>query len=203
MTALTRIVAPTIWPVSLQTAKDHARIEYHEDDELIELYIKQVTALCESRTQRALLTQTWELSLDAFPCARGWVNGTRAYEIRLPNPPLASVTSIKYDDGDNVEQTLATTEYVVDSASEPGRVIPAYGKTWPSVYPEPNSVRIRYVCGYASAASVPVELRSWILARIATFTAFREQISERQTVELPRDYVDGLLDPYRVYCDVP
>jgi uncharacterized phiE125 gp8 family phage protein len=77
MSALTLITPPSGLVVSVQTAKDHARIEYHEDDELIELYIAQVTALAEARMGRAILRQTWELTLDAldeestFTVARG------------------------------------------------------------------------------------------------------------------------------------
>jgi uncharacterized phiE125 gp8 family phage protein len=204
VSALTLITAPTLKPITVQQAKDHARVEYHEDDELIDIYLDQVVALAEQRMGRAIMTQTWELTLDRFPLlGRDNECSLRAYEIRLPNPPLVSVTSIKYDDSDGVEQTLSTASYDVDSRSEPGRVSPALGYSWPSTYSKVNAVRIRYVCGWATPASVPAPIRSWLMARIATFHAFREQMAERQTIALPHDFVDGLLDPYRVYVDVP
>jgi hypothetical protein len=101
-----------------------------------------------------------------------------------------------------VEQTLPAADYWVDAVSEPGRVLPAYGCSWPSTYSMPNAVRISYTCGWASADAVPAPIRSWVLARIATFSAWREQAAERPVVALPHDFVDGLLDPYRVWCPV-
>src|ERR1051325_1611605 len=56
------------------------------DPELLTL-ISEARDLVETLLNRALLQQTWRLTLDAFPCSD---------VLRLPRPSLISVTSVKY-----------------------------------------------------------------------------------------------------------
>src|SRR3954471_23227089 len=101
---LKQTVAPAIEPVTLQEAKDFARVDGLEDDGLIASLIVTARQLAELATRRALITQTWVLKADAFPRARGnggWRFARRNApddSIRLPLPPLQSVTSIRYVD---------------------------------------------------------------------------------------------------------
>lgn len=185
---LTLITAPSGYPVRMDEARMQARLDTADEDALLEIYLAQLVEAAQHRTGRALLTQTWELTLDAFP----------DWEISVPLPPLQAVVSIKYDDTAGVEQTLASADYKVDTASAPGRIVPAYGKSWPSTLDQIAAVRVRFTAGYGAAETVPAAIRHWILARLATYAAFREQLAERQTLELPRDFTDGLLDPYRI-----
>src|SRR5262245_51885551 len=119
--ALRLISGPTVEPITLTEAKAHLRVDHTADDTLIAMYIAAARTDCEEWTARAFVAQTWELVLDEFPDD----------EILLPRPPLQSVESIKYDDADGLEQTLATTEYAVDDASQPGWVVPVT-TGWPS-----------------------------------------------------------------------
>ncbi len=104
---------------------------------------------------RALRPQTWEYRLAEFPYCDGYSRRYefpyRSEEIRLPYPTLTSVTSIKYDDANGDEQTLVEgTDYNVMGVNgfSYGSVTPCYNKSWPSARRTPESVRIRYVCGY-------------------------------------------------------
>lgn len=152
---------------------------------------------CENWTARAFVTQTWELVLDAFPTA----------EILIPRPPLQSVTSIKYDDGAGVEQTLGTLLYAVDSVSQPGWVVPA-SSGWPTgVWDGINSVRIRYVAGYDPGTSSPVDLaenvpgdlKAAILLYLGQLYDQREDVVVGTIVnKLPSGNVDFLLRNHRV-----
>jgi len=194
--ALRLITAPTIEPVSLTEAKAHLRVDDSDSDTLISLYISAARQDCEEWTARAFVTQTWELVLDEFPTD----------EILIPRPPLQSITSIKYDDGDGVEQTLATTEYTVDTASEPGWVVPVT-TGWPtSTFEGINSVRIRYVAGYISTDSpadltehVPFAIKAALLLQIGRYYQNREDVVVGvNAVKLPIGTVENLLRPYRV-----
>lgn len=125
---------------------------------------------CELATGRALLTQTWELVLDAFPAASC---------IELPKPPLQSVTSITYSDTAGDSQTLAASEYVVTTPAGPraarGRIGLAFGSQWPSTRGEIGDVVIRFVCGYGdAAANVPELLVSAMLLDGGTLYENRE-----------------------------
>ncbi len=87
----------------------------------------------------ALMTQTWVLQLDRFP----------PYEIELPKQPLGSFTSISYVDTAGDSQTLAAaTDYTSDGTSIPGRVVPAFSKSWPATRGHILDVTIGFDAGY-------------------------------------------------------
>lgn len=194
--ALRLITAPTVEPLTLAEAKAHLRVDHTDDDSLIAIYLAAARADCEEWTARAFVTQTWELVLDEFPDD----------EIQIPRPPLQSVESIKYDDGDGVEQTLATTEYTVDTTSQPGWVVPVT-TGWPtSTFEGINSVRIRFVAGYLNAdspndltANIPSSIKAAILLQLGRLYENREDVVVGTTVNrLPIGTTEYLLRPYRV-----
>lgn len=187
--ALIRITAPAVEPLTLAEAKLHCRVDGSDEDALITALIVAAREQAEHETGRALVTQTWELVHDAFP---------EAFVLR--RAPIQSVTSLKYlDSADGTEQTLDPADYLLDKDSEPGYVVPAYGKAWPATWPVPNAVRVRYVCGYGLAAAVPVAIKQWMLLAIGTMYAERETIIAGQAASLPDRFWAGLLDPYRLY----
>jgi uncharacterized phiE125 gp8 family phage protein len=119
------------------------------EDTLITSLIKSARQWVEKYLNRQLITATWYLYLDAFPAVD---------YIRLPLPPLQSVTAITYTDTDGTAHTLAATEYDVDTYDQwAPKVSLKYGKSWPSTTLRPyNGVCVEFVCGYgATAISVP------------------------------------------------
>lgn len=148
--SLKLITAPTFEPVTLAEAKSHCRVDTSDDDTLLEGLIKATRQYLDGQTgwlNRALCTQTWDLYLDAFPSA----------EIRIPLPPLQSVTHVKYDDVNGVEQTVSSTDYDVDKVDglSPGYVVPASSFSWPTTYDAINAVRVRFVAGWATDGGSP------------------------------------------------
>ena len=179
------VTAPAAEPVSLADAKAHLRVDGTDEDTAITLAIKRAREEAETRLGRALIDQTWTLYLDWFP-ADG--------EIEIPFPPLGSVSTVKYVDTDGVLQTLATSEYVVDTSGEKGRVYLDWEKSWPSIRVEPNAVRVEFVAGYGAADSdVPAKFRAWILTRIGDHYAHREGLITG-TIATPLKFIDALLD---------
>jgi uncharacterized phiE125 gp8 family phage protein len=195
--AIRLITAPTVEPVTLAEAKAHCRVDHDDDDARISAYIAAARNDCEEWTARAFITQTWELVIDEFP----------TNEIMIPKPPLQSVTSIKYDDGAGVEQTLGITDYEVDAASQPGWIVPVI-TGWPtSLWTGINAVRIRYVAGYDPdtnspidyAANVPPSIKQAMLLQIGEYYDNREDIIVGTVVnKLPVGGVESLLRMYRV-----
>jgi uncharacterized phiE125 gp8 family phage protein len=117
----------------------------------------------------------------------------------LPLPKLQSVQSVSYLDSNGTRQTLANTEYDVITDELVGRLIPAFGKSWPSCREWPGSVQVSYTCGYGAAADVPQSIKAWMLMAIATWYENREALIAGQPVaELPRCFWEGLLDPFWV-----
>jgi uncharacterized phiE125 gp8 family phage protein len=146
------IAAPTTEPVTLDEVKIHLREESTDNDLLIASLITSARERCEHSIGRSIMPQTWEKVIDYFPII----------DISLMWPSLIEVLSIKYLDVVGDQQTLATDQYRVDIDNEPGKVTLSPGASWPSTYPVPNAVRVRYRAGYADAASVPEGIRSWI-----------------------------------------
>lgn len=141
------------------------------DPELVRL-IATATDRMELATQRAGMTQTWDLVLDAFP--------DDDY-IEIPKPPLVpatGITSLKYRDTAGTLQTWAATNYVVEAPAGPrcrrGRLSLAYGVSWPSTYGQAGDVTVRFVCGHATASAVAPMLRQAMLVDIAALYANRE-----------------------------
>jgi uncharacterized phiE125 gp8 family phage protein len=180
------ITQPTEEPVTLAETKLHCKVDGTDDDTLLTALIIAARQQAEHRTGRALCTQTLEVVLDAFPDA-----------VKLPMPPAASVTSVKYLDDAGVEQTLLNTAYSLDKDSQPGWVTPAYATSWPSTYAVPNAVRVRYVAGYGAPAAVPQSIKAWILMAVSTLYVQREgTVLGDSITDVPRDFFAGLLDPY-------
>jgi uncharacterized phiE125 gp8 family phage protein len=195
------ITSPVAEPITLAEAKLHLRVDVSDDDALIGALITSARQAAEHEIGRALMLQTLELSLDSFSQETGNQCDRHTYRIVLPRPPLASVApvvSVKYLDTVGVLQTLDPSAYVIDDHSEPARLMPAYGTSWPSVRCQPNAVLIRYQAGYATAADVPAAIKSWMLLQIGAMYENREAVAAGMTV-MALPFVDRLLDPYRVW----
>lgn len=151
--ALTTITEPAIEPIALADLKNDIRVDSDltADDFLISAHLASARRYIEKVVDRALITQTLELTMDAWP------TGDR---FELPRPPLQSVTSIKYYDTDHAEYTLSSDDYYLDTASSPGRVVLEFGSTWPAVaLRSVNGIIIRFVAGYGDEESdVPEHL---------------------------------------------
>lgn len=182
------IVQPSEEPVSLAQAQDQCSVDDAEFDMLLGIFIAAARKRAEHETGRALCTQTRELVLDAFPAT-----------CCLPGSPIQSLSSVKYIDSAGIEQTLAPEDYILDKDSEPGRLVPAYGKAWPSIRSVPNAVRVRYVCGYGVAADVPDDIKTWMLLAINTLFENRGSMVDGNTIALPDRFWQSFLDPYRLY----
>lgn len=187
--SLDLITAPALEPVSLAEAKLHLKVDHSDEDTLISALIVAARRMAEHQTQRALVTQTWELVLDAFP----------ADEIQLPKPKVLSIVWVKYLDTSGVLRTLDPAAYALDAATLPGYVIPV--DLWPSPYSGANTVRVRFTAGYGpAAADVPADVVAWMLLQVGALYRNREAFAAGYSVaELPNRFVSGLLDAERVY----
>lgn len=183
--------APTEEPVTIFEAKQHLRIDVDDDNTLIGGLIVAARQWCEAFTRRQLCTATWQQFQNAFPRDGG--------PIKLYFPPLASVTYIKYYDGDGTQQTLSTSYYTVDTACEPGRCTLNWGYYWPVTRAIYNAVEIKYVCGYGTAADVPQSIKQAMLLLIANMYEFREPEVSGTIVSKVGFAVESLLTPYRLY----
>lgn len=188
---LRKITDATVEPVSLAEAKAHLRVSDSAQDAYITALITAARTACEERMQRTLIQTDWKLTLDQFPCA-----------IPLRMPRVLSVTSVQYVDVNGATQTLASTEYQVDDQSEPGWIVPAYGKTWPETRDQANALTVIYRCGYGvDATLVPAPIKQWILLQIGAMFENREGVvATPGIVAVDLGFAERLLDTYRLWA---
>jgi hypothetical protein len=184
------ITGPTVEPVSLAEAKQHARIEYPDDDDLVAGLITAARLVCENEIARAFIAQTWETYLDAWPFpaqplgpmyfGSAYIPQVLGYPytpytmMQVDNPDLISVESIQYLDVHGNIQTLDPSQYLIQTGA-PGRMYPAYGVTWPSVRCVPGAITIRYQAGYGPLPSdVPANAQLAIKMMVAELYEQRE-----------------------------
>ena len=195
------ITAPAYEPVTLNECKLNmfGSTTFTADDALISALIKVARQYAENYTRRAFVQRTLELTLPYWPS--GGI-------IELPLPPLQSITHIKYIDTAGATQTVDSADYQVDTYRAPGLVKPVYNETWNATRDDFNAVQVRYVAGYATgspddqssaAENIPDSIKHWIKVRVATLYEHREAVyAGAGASAIPRDFVDGLLDPYVV-----
>lgn len=147
-------------------------------DPMLSALIVTARQQAEQELRRALITQTLDLYLDAFPCGM------------ILLPPLQSVSAITYTDTNGNLLTLAADQYMVDSTSQPARIAPAWATVWPATREQTNAVKVRFVAGYGAASAVPACIKQWMLIKIAEF--------HPGVAAKPSEFTDFLLDSERV-----
>lgn len=195
---LRQVTAPQVEPITLSDVEAQCRVGSLSDESFsVEMFIRAIRQRAEAVTRRALISQQWELSLDAFPKGRD--------PLRLPLPPLQTVDSIIYTDTAGVEITLDPLAYRIVKDT-PAYIIPVYGLSWPVAQSDKAVVKVTFTCGYGPIApetslNVPEAIQQWCLLNVATLYENRESLSVGGRSESILDFTtfaDSLLDDYRV-----
>lgn len=199
--ALKLVSAPAARVLTLEQAYQQLRLDpdfgtsppSRSDDDLILDAIDAAAGDLEGVTGwlgRALITQTWRLSLNAFPDG----------EIMLPLPPLQSVVGVTYLNGDGVEETLTVgTDYRVGDEGTVGYVAPAFGKSWPrGGRQQRGAVAVDFVAGYGDdPADIPGPIRQYLKARTTFYYENRDMVISGTSVT-PTPFYRDSLENFRV-----
>jgi len=189
-------------PLTTAEVKTHLRVDHANDDTYIDTLIVAATDYTETVLSRSLIAGTFDAYLDAFP-----VDDDES--IWLPYPPLISITSIKYYDDLDVEQTWSASEYVIDNdVPYKGHVYPGRTYSWPSARNFHKAVHIEYIAGYADSAASPVdladniprEIKHALLLLIGHWYENREDTAAGIAIETIPTAYDALIASYRVRC---
>lgn len=187
---LTLHTAPTEEPLTLDEAKKQVEVPtaLTDHDQLLNSLIVASRQYVERYLNRQLVTATWNLFLDRFPCGLD--------PILIPYAPLQSITSITYLDGTGATQTWTSSEYRVSTSREPGRVVPAYTYTYPTTRCTTDAVTVRFVAGYGDASAVPTAIKQAMLLLISHWFENRSAVgSVGNEVAFS---LNALLESYRV-----
>lgn len=157
---LFRTSGPSAEPVSLAEARDQCEIAANvtAHDTKLTRYIAAAREQVESDTAYVCLSQTYTVSLHAFPAEDDM-------SIYLPVRPVQSISSITYYDTNNDQQVLSTSVYGLDQSRR--RVFLKYDQEWPSIAEQWNGIVITLVAGYGSSeVNVPRLIKQAILLQV-------------------------------------
>ncbi|WOF43775.1 head-tail connector protein [Sphingopyxis indica] len=183
-------VAPVGEPLTLEAAKRQLRIEPEDVDQ--DAHIGTLIAAARQKVENELgipiLRQTRQTHLFSFPCGAIWLGGGEAIDVQ----------SIKYYDAAGVQQTMLTTDYVVDAVSRPATVMPAPSRAWPSTLCRAGSVQVEWQGGWATAADVPADLVHAMKLLVAHWDQNREAVNVGAVSAEVEQTFTALIDPYRI-----
>lgn len=196
--ALVLVTASTQEPVSRIELKRWAKVD--EDESVYDAELDRVNTAArqriESETGRSLITQTFDQYLDCFPSGD--------CPLELDRSPLVSVSSVRGFATSDITDTggvaMSSSGWYLDTANEPGRLVPASGFTWPSATRLTNAGIVRFTAGYSSGTSgVPSELKLATQALAAYWFEHRgdEALDDATTRQRPLPtHVRAILEDY-------
>ncbi len=183
--ALVITEAPASELLSVEDAKRHLRVMSGDLDDEIASLVRAARDYCERFTQRTLRTTvTRTKTLSQWWCK----------DIKLPWPPLLTVSGITYYDSDNASQTLGTGNYKVETSTDGGgRVIWATNATIPALYAREDAVTITFTAGYASLDSTTAPLPPVALQAMKTKLTELWGAGSENEIKAAKECTDRLL----------
>jgi len=175
---------PTTEPITVEELKTFARIDGTEEDILLQGFIEAARISSENYLARSLISQTITMKMD-------WWSGE---VVKLPRPPLISITAVETLDEDDTATAYAASNYYAITTADPGQLIIRQGKTFPlNTERDHGGYQIRFIAGYGTSLSdVPKSIRTGLLL-------WATEIYENRVVSTePPPEARTLFDMYRV-----
>lgn len=181
------LTAPAVEPVALADMKAFLRVETGDDDNVITPLIAGSRVHVEAQTRRALITQSWRLSRDAWP---------EDGRLKVLPAPLQSLTAARVYDQDGTASNVDTQAFVPDRGASALVFAP-----WALPVPGRRAagIELDVTVGYGDNASdVPEPLRQAIRLLVAHWYENRGLVGHGTAgAPLPQT-VAALLAPYRM-----
>ena len=173
---------PTTEPLTLSEVKNHLRIDGSYDDALLNSCITSARMYFESMCEISIASQELLLALDSFDDI-----------IYLPRGPVQSIEDISYADLQNNQEIL--DDWIEDLVSNPARITPAFGQSWPDTAEVVNAVQVSYTAGYTTPSMVPKLLKSGMLFYVAHLYENRSAVTDGDLKEVPMA-VESIIHQY-------
>ena len=169
-------------------AKDFLKVDTTADDTLIDSLIKAATQSCQ------IFTNRYFLSTIVTQYSDKWDGIYTLYK-----SPVFGINHIKYFDSNDTEQTLASSNYILDNVSQPARIGIAVNGTLPDLADRINAVHVEYKVGYGTTSDfVPEGIKQAVLITIGNWYENRQTvITGRTATELPLSS-QYLLEQYKI-----
>lgn len=186
-------IEPTTEPITTAEAKAHLRVDFSDEDTYIDTLIVTARKYCEAYCNRVFITQTWRQNLSE------WTN-----PIQLKVNPVVSVTSLKYYDTNESQQTItdSSANYQKDLNSDVAKIYEGLTNAFPAIGDTINPIEIITVCGYGAASDVPDDIKHAIKLMVSHLYENRDMVNvplNNQASDIPMPMaVKYLLTRYRI-----
>ena len=169
-------------------AKAVLKVDVSDDDTLIDNLISAATESCQ------IYTNQYFIDTVVTQYSDNWNEFYTLYK-----SPVVSITHVKYYDSDDSQQTLSSSNYILDGTSKPARIGIAVDGSLPNLSDRINAVEVKYTVGYGTASTdVPEGIRTAIILTVGNWYENRQSvITGRTATELPLSS-QYLLDQYKI-----
>lgn len=185
-----RVAAPASLPVTLDEVKEAARVDFNDDDAILQAYLDAAIEYLDGWSGvlgRAIINQDWRINLAHWP----------SYGIVLPFGDVSSAT-IVYSDPSGEDQNLPDDAYEVVETATGSIVRFRSGFSSPALASGRSyAVQVTFTTGYGEDASkVPAPIKVAIKLLACHWYENREASSLSSMNKLPWS-VDALITPHR------
>lgn len=136
-------------PLNFTRVKTRLRVERDDENGMIADLIRTAELAFEREHNIIMQTQSYTGHLDVWPSF-----------VEIRQWPVTSITSVKYQDENDTQQTMPATDYFVDVKDYPARI--RFDEAPTLVDDEFNSIEIIFVAGFADLPNTPPPLLSAI-----------------------------------------
>lgn len=202
--SLRLITAPESEPITVADAKAHCGvIGTTQFDTQFESWIKAARQKVELDSERCLMPQEWELTLDRFPCPTPAGTGNLSIPdfnpriIELRRVPVIEITGFdRFDDTESESVEVDDADYILNIAAEPGILTPLPNVSWPPMIPRQRGIVITWNAGYEDDDLIPETALQAMRLLIGHWWRTRESAGERPAKNHESGY-DALINSLR------
>ena len=156
------ITPPTTTPIDLAFIKDYLKVDFNDEDAIIESMINAAVSFVEKYTGRLMMQRTIKQRFDRFP-----IVGDVCPFLELQGVPVINVVEINYLDSDDNLIVWDNTKYKIACTNEITSIHLRNGESYPTTLNEVEAVCVEYTAGYATADEVPGAMIQAMLLLIA------------------------------------
>lgn len=184
MRSNTVVVTPaSTLPITLDDVKLWLRVDHSVENDLITSLINAANTRIETLTGRCLVEVAFQANFDDFP--------TNRKEVTLEKGPVKAVSEVSYIDTDGDSQT--TTDYTLDSKSNPARVI--FDDVISLSSDAGTKLSVSFTAGYTN---IPDDLLL-ALRHLVTESYHNRGISVEKSLDEYPESFQALVAPYVIY----